>query len=69
MNGRQQTFSMDKTSFSVKPLNDVNDDREYWSSKTPAERLEALEFMRQVMYEYDPVTDRLQRTIEVVQLS
>ncbi len=69
MNGRQPTFSMDKTSFSVRTLNDLDDDKEYWSSKTPAERLDALEFMRQVMYEYDPVTDRLQRTIEVVQLS
>lgn len=39
------------------------DDRAYWRSKTPAERLQALELMRQVAYQYDPVTARVQRIL------
>jgi hypothetical protein len=32
----------------------VAQDRTGWHDKTPLERLAALEFMRQVMYGYDP---------------
>ena len=42
-------------------------DREYWRSKTPAERLEAMELMRQSAYGYDDSsTSRLQRILEIV---
>ncbi|MEO7659591.1 MAG: hypothetical protein ABIV48_08250, partial [Pyrinomonadaceae bacterium] len=42
-------------------------DREYWHSKSPAERLEALELMRQSAYGYDDsTTSRLQRVLEIV---
>ncbi|NOT01093.1 MAG: hypothetical protein HOP29_10740 [Phycisphaerales bacterium] len=58
---------MDRTHLSVGSLDD-NDARTYWRSRTPLERLEALEFLRQVMYGYDPVADRLQRVLEVVEL-
>jgi hypothetical protein len=47
---------------------DDDDARRYWRSQTPAERLAALEYLRQVMYGYDPATDRLQRVLEVVEL-
>jgi len=57
---------LDKSAFSVVPLSEADDDREYWLSKTPRERLEALEFVRQVFYAYDPATTRLQRVFEVV---
>lgn len=43
-------------------------DRTYWHSRTPQERLRALELMRQKAYGYDPATARLQRVFEVVQL-
>ena len=59
------TLRMDKTVFSIGTLNEQGDDREYWASKTPAERLQALEFMRQVMYGYDPATTRLQRVFTI----
>lgn len=39
-------------------------DLEYWLSKTPQERLEALELLRQTMYGYDPATARLQRVLD-----
>lgn len=58
-----QTERMDKTAFSVANLAEPSDEKFYWQSKTPAERLAALEFMRQVMYGYDPTTARLQRVL------
>lgn len=59
---------LDKTAFSVSTL-DQNDEDEkaYWLSKTPYERLEAVETMRQIIYGYDPTTTRLQRVFEVTQ--
>ncbi len=57
---------MDKTAFSVVPLSQADsDDKAYWGSQTPMARLEALEFMRQVVYGYDPIGDRIQRVLEV----
>ena len=55
--------------FKVTSLFDKPDDKEYWLSKTPEERLEAVELMRQVIYGYDPSTTRLQRVLEITQRS
>ena len=60
-------FTMDKTALSVTALTDQNDDGAYWRSKTPLERLEAVETMRQILYGYDP-SERLQRLLEVAEL-
>ena len=49
-------------------LTDRVSDRQYWLSKTPAERFEALELLRQIAYGYDPATERLQRVFEVTDL-
>ena len=38
------------------------EDRLFWHSKTPAERLAAAERLRQVAYAYDPATARIQAT-------
>ena len=58
---------VDRTKFSVIRLEDKDrTDREYWRSKTPTERLEAVELMRQMLYGYDPATARLQRVLEIV---
>ena len=62
-----KTLKMDKSVISVQPLDEQGDDRTYWSSKTLEERLQALEFMRQVMYGYDPATARLQRVFTIAQ--
>ena len=59
---------MDKTAFSVASLSDDPDEKAYWLSKTPHERLQAVELMRQVIYGYDPASERLQRFFEVAQL-
>ena len=51
----------------VAGLHDASDERDFWLSKTPSERLAALELMRQVIYGYDPSTTRLQRVLSVVE--
>jgi hypothetical protein len=58
---------VDKTSLSVASLFDESDEKAYWLSKLPEERLEALELMRQMNYGYDPST-RLQRILTIAQL-
>ena len=51
----------------VMSLSEPSDEKEYWLSKTPKERLEAVEIIRQVIYGYDPSTARLQRFFEITQ--
>lgn len=63
------TYKMDKSVLSIVSLSEESDEREYWRSKTPYERLEFIELMRQINYGYDPATTRLQRVLEVAQLT
>ena len=60
---------IDKTAFSVASLFDESDEKDYWLSKTPYERLEAIEVMREIIYGYSPSTTRLQRVLTVAQLT
>ena len=64
----RKKFRLEKSALSVAPLGDARDDKAFWLSKTPLERLEALEFLRQTFCGYDPLTDRAQRVLEVVEL-
>ena len=41
----------------------------YWQTRTPADRLRALELLRQIEYGYDPNTTRIQRVLEIVERS
>jgi CMP-2-keto-3-deoxyoctulosonic acid synthetase len=43
-------------------------EKAFWLSKTPLERLEALELMRQINYGYNPDTDRVQRVLKILEL-
>ena len=63
-----ETFKMDKGVLSVRSLSEESDEKAYWHAKTPHERLEAIELMRQINYGYDPATTRIQRVLKVVQL-
>jgi hypothetical protein len=67
MNAIKQV-KLDKRFFSVASLADAADEKAYWLSRTPAERLEAVELFRQLNYGYDPATARLQRVLEVAEL-
>jgi hypothetical protein len=62
------TARIDKSVLSVAALSDQSDDRAFWHSKTPEERLAAMELMRAINYGYDPATTRLQRVLTVTQL-
>jgi len=62
------TTRLDRSAFEIVSLDDAGDDVAYWRTKTPEERMEALELMRQIIYGYDPATTRLQRVLEIVDL-
>ena len=56
-----------KSAFSVASLTDESDEKQFWLSKSPYERLRALELMRQIAYGYDPSTERLQKVFEIAE--
>ena len=64
-----ESAKMNKKAFSVVHGFTAEDDREYWWHKTPLERLETLEMMRQIVYGYDPASQRLQRVFAVIRRS
>ncbi|MBW1814189.1 MAG: hypothetical protein JRJ39_11135 [Deltaproteobacteria bacterium] len=60
---------LDKKIVKVTSLNDIEEEKEYWISKTPVERIEAVEINRRMVYGEDRVTSRLQRIFETSELS
>jgi hypothetical protein len=61
---------VDRTAFVVTTLAEADEsDRVYWRSRTPDERLAALELSRQIAYGYDPTARRLSRFFEVVEFT
>jgi len=60
-------FRLDRSAFSVTTLADQDDDGSYWKSKTPLERLTALEYLRRMAYG-TAASARLQRVLTVVEL-
>jgi hypothetical protein len=60
--------AVDRRAFSVVSLAEGEEaDLRYWRSRTPDERLAALELSRQIAYGYDPTTRGLSRFFEVVE--
>ena len=64
---------LDKSAFSVSSLAadgtpaDEREEETYWHSKTPEERLRAVEINRQLVYGYGTTAPRLQRILEIVE--
>ena len=58
---------LDKRVFLVASLEDESDEKAFWLARTPDERLQALESMRQSIYGYDPATTRLQRILTITE--
>ena len=56
-------IKMDKRFFSVVSLSDHLDDKNYWSSKNPIERMRHIEVLRRINYGHG-ATSRLQRVFE-----
>ncbi len=61
-------FDFDKTAFEVCNLGEEGTDLEFWLSRTPQERVSAVEYLRRIMYGYDPLTARMERVLEIVDL-
>ena len=56
---------VDRTVLTVTDL-DRNDEDQYWQSRTPLERLQAIEVQRQAVYGYGNHPPRFQRLLEIV---
>ena len=54
--------------FSVVPLAESDDALAYWLTKTPQERLEGVEAMRQAVYGYEAGSGRMERVLTVAKL-
>ncbi len=64
----RDSLKIDKTAFTVTHLSDPSDEKEYWLSRSPYERLQAVETLRRLNYGEHQSTARLQRVLEVTQL-
>jgi hypothetical protein len=58
---------MDKKRLEITAVHAGND-RSYWKQKSYAERIEALEILRRIVFGYDLSTTRLQRVITITEL-
>jgi hypothetical protein len=61
------SLKIDKSFVSVSRLTDIPDDKTYWLSKTPYERLQAVDTLRRLNYGERQSTTRLQRVFEIAQ--
>jgi hypothetical protein len=67
MNDQIFTPKVDRSAFSVVTREEAQEqDIAFWHSKTPLERLEALESLRQTTYGYDPAVTHMVKVLEVV---
>jgi hypothetical protein len=57
--GTNRFPEVDRSKVRVGNVLDDSDEKEWWLAKTPEDRLEALELLREIAYGYDP-TARLQ---------
>jgi len=67
MTDAQDWYRLDRSAFSVVSLDEQDDDGAYWQSKTPEERMRALEYLRRMAYG-DAATAKLQRVLSVAKL-
>lgn len=57
---------LDKTALTVTTLDEADKaDLTYWHSRSVEERLEAIEWLRELNYGKDAVSGRLQRVLEI----
>ena len=62
----QIPLKLDKTVLSIGSLSDTSEERTYWLTQTPRERLKQIEILRRINYG-NRATRRLQRVLEVAQ--
>jgi len=66
MRTREEMLKIDRTAVKVTSLKE-SDEKEFWLSRPPEERLVALELLRQIAYGYEPNSLRLQRVFEIAE--
>jgi hypothetical protein len=59
-------LKVDRKAFSVASLSDPTDEKAYWLSRTPQERLQQVEILRRINYGHR-ATARLQRVLEITE--
>lgn len=59
---------LNKAIVNVTSLDDIEEEKNYWISKSPFERIEAIEINRRMIYGQDRATSRLQRFFEIAEL-
>jgi hypothetical protein len=59
---------LNKKIVKVTSLDDIEEEKRYWMSKSPLERIEAIEINRRMIYGQDRTTSRLQRFFETAEL-
>lgn len=62
-----EKYKLNKKAIKVPPLGE-NDEKDYWRSRTAADRLKAVEINRSIVYGYAHTPPRFQRFFEVAQL-
>ena len=65
--GQMIEEKIQKNVFEVLELHTA-DDKSDWLNRSSAERMEAIEFMRKIMFGHDRVSARLQRVLEIIDL-
>jgi hypothetical protein len=60
---------IDKEELSFGPLDDIEEEKSHWASRSAQERLAAVELNRRLVYGKDRVTSRLQRFLEISELA
>ena len=60
---------LDKTQLTVSSLDEFMEEKQYWLSREKADRLNAVEINRRMVYGTGRTTSRLQRFLEVAELT
>ncbi|MCX5844064.1 MAG: hypothetical protein NT022_10005 [Deltaproteobacteria bacterium] len=60
---------LDKTQLTVSSLDEFMDEKQYWLTRGKADRLNAIEINRRMVYGTDRTTSRLQRFLEIAELT
>jgi hypothetical protein len=60
---------LDKHTVNITSLDTAEEEKEYWLSKTPIERINAIEIYRRMIYGRDRAASGLQRVLETAELT
>lgn len=58
---------VDRSAITVGNVFDESDEKAFWLSRTPLERLEAVELYREIAFGHDACSARLQRILETAE--